>query len=88
MPDPFVHIIVGVLALWLFYDKKYRHYAIFLFPLAVLPDVDHLIPNEHRMLFHNLFIILPVIGIALYERYKAKNVALYHIACIAGLTLR
>ncbi|MGZ4934171.1 MAG: metal-dependent hydrolase [Halobacteriota archaeon] len=87
MPDPFVHITVGVLALWLFYDKKYRHYALFLFPLAVLADIDHLVPNEHRVLFHNLFILLPVIGIALYERFKAKNVALYHIACIASFLL-
>ncbi len=83
MPDPFVHITVGVLALWLFYNKKYRHYALFLFPLAVLPDVDHLIPSEHRVLFHNVFILLPVIGIALYERFKAKNMTFYHVACIA-----
>ncbi len=87
MPDPFVHITVAVLALWLFYNRKYRHYALVLFPLAVLPDIDHLIPNEHRVLFHNLFILLPIIGIALYERFKARNITHYHVACIAGFLL-
>jgi len=87
MPDPFIHITVAVLAIWLFYDKRYRHYALFLFPLAVLPDVDHFIPNEHRILLHNLFIILPVVGIALYARFKSKNIVLYNIALIAGFFL-
>ncbi|MGZ4953011.1 MAG: metal-dependent hydrolase [Halobacteriota archaeon] len=87
MPDPFVHITVSVLALWLFYNKKYRHYALYLFPLAVFPDIDHLIPNEHRMLFHNLFILVPVISAALYARFKTKNTALYHVMCIASFLL-
>src|SRR3974390_2029263 len=87
MPDPLVHVTVAVLAVWLFYDKRYRHYAFFLFPLAVLPDIDHFIPSEHRILFHNLFIILPVLCIALYARLKAKNVALYNIALIASFFL-
>jgi membrane-bound metal-dependent hydrolase YbcI (DUF457 family) len=87
MPDPFVHVTVTVLALLLFYDKKYRRYALLLFPLAVLPDVDHLIPNEHRILLHNLFILLPVLGVALYARLKAKNDGLCNIALIAGFFL-
>jgi hypothetical protein len=87
MPDPLIHITVAVLAVWLFYDKKYRHYALLLFPLAVLPDIDHFIPNEHRILLHNLFIILPVLAIALYARLKAKNVVLYNIALIASFFL-
>ena len=89
MPDPLVHVTVAVLAVWLFYDKKYRRYAFFLFPIAVLPDVDHFIFVAHvtRILFHNLFIILPVLGVALYARLKAKNVALYNIALIASFFL-
>ena len=87
MPDPFIHVTVAVLAVWLFCDKKYRHYVLFLFPLAVLPDVDHFILNEHRILLHNLFIILPVVGIALYARFKSKNVVLYNIALIASFFL-
>lgn len=87
MPDPLVHVTVAVLCVWLFYDKKYRHYAFFLFPLAVLPDVDHFIPAEHRILLHNLFIILPTLAIALYARFKAKNVVLYNIALIASFFL-
>lgn len=61
--------------------------SLLLFPLAVLPDVDHLIPNEHRILLHNLFILLPVLGVALYARLKAKNDGLCNIALIAGFFL-
>jgi membrane-bound metal-dependent hydrolase YbcI (DUF457 family) len=53
----------------------------------MLPDVNHFIPNEHRVLLHNLFIIPPVVSIALYARFKLKNIVLYNIALIASFFL-
>jgi membrane-bound metal-dependent hydrolase YbcI (DUF457 family) len=87
MPDSFTHIIVAVSLLWLFWDKKYRNYVLLLFPLAVLPDLDHFLPPFHRLLLHNVFILVPVIGLALYARFRAKNDVLYNVALIASFLL-
>ncbi len=87
MPDPFVHIIVAVSLLWLFCDKKYRNYILLLFPLAVFPDLDHFLPPFHRLLFHNIFILVPTIGLALYAHFRAKNTVLYNVALIASFFL-
>ena len=66
-----------------FADKKYRNYVLLLFPLAVLPDLDHFLPPYHRLLLHNVFILVPTIGLALYARFRAKNDVLYNVALIA-----
>jgi membrane-bound metal-dependent hydrolase YbcI (DUF457 family) len=87
MPDPFVHIIVAVSLLWLFCDKKYRNYVLLLFPLAVFPDLDHFLPPFHRLLLHNIFILVPTLGLALYARFRAKNDVLYDVALIASCFL-
>jgi membrane-bound metal-dependent hydrolase YbcI (DUF457 family) len=87
MPDPFVHIIVAVSLLWLFCAKKYRNYVLLLFPLAVLPDLDHFLPPFHRLLLHNIFILVPTISLALYARFRTKNAVWYNVALIASFFL-
>jgi membrane-bound metal-dependent hydrolase YbcI (DUF457 family) len=87
MPDPFTHIIVAVLVLWLFWDEKYRNYVLLLFPLAVLPDIDHFLPPYHRLLLHNVFILVPAISLALYARFRTKNDVLHNVALIASYFL-
>jgi hypothetical protein len=82
MPDPITHIIVATSLLWLFWDKKYRNDVLLLFPLSVLPDLDHFVPPYHRLLLHNVFILVPTIGLALYARFRAKNDVLYNVALI------
>lgn len=83
MPDPFVHIIVAVSLLWLFCDKKYRNYVLLLFPLAVFPDLDHFLPPFHRLLLHNIFILVPTLDLALYAHFRAKNAVWYNVSLIA-----
>ena len=83
MPDPITHILVAVSLLWLFWDKKYRNYVLLLFPLAVLPDVDHFLPPFHRLLLHNVFILVPTLALALYAHFRAKNTVLFNVALIA-----
>ena len=87
MPDPITHLIVATSLLWLFWDKKYRNYVLLMAPLAVLPDVDHLLPPFHRLLLHNVFILVPTIGLALYARFRAKNDVLFNVALIATFFL-
>ena len=87
MPDPITHIIVAFSLLWLFWDKKYRNYVLLLFPLAVLPDLDHFLPPYHRLLLHNVLILVPFICLALYARFRAKNDVLYNVALIASCFL-
>jgi hypothetical protein len=87
MPDPITHLIVATSLLWLFWDKKYRNYILLLSPLAVLPDIDHLLPPFHRLLLHNVFILVPTISLALYARFRAKNEVLYNVALIATFFL-
>jgi membrane-bound metal-dependent hydrolase YbcI (DUF457 family) len=87
MPDPITHVIVATSLLWLFWDKKYRNYVLLLAPLAVLLDIDHLLPPYHRLLLHNLFILVPIISLALYARFRTKNDLLYNVALIATFFL-
>jgi membrane-bound metal-dependent hydrolase YbcI (DUF457 family) len=87
MPDPFVHIIVAVSLLWLFCDKKYRNYVLLLFPLAVFPDLDHFLPPFHLLHLHNIFILVPTLGLALYAHFRAKNAVCYNVALIASFFL-
>jgi hypothetical protein len=87
MPDPITHLIVATSLLWLFWDKKYRNYVLLLSPLAVLPDVDHFLPPFHRLLLHNIFIIVPTISLAVYARFWAKNDVLFNVSLIATFFL-
>ena len=87
MPDPITHLIVAASLLWLFWDKKYRNYIFLLSPLAVLPDIDHFLPPFHRLLLHNIFIIVPTISLALYARFWAKNDVLFNVSLIATFFL-
>lgn len=73
MPDLIIHILIPLTALLLFYDKRYRSYVILLAPLAIFPDIDHVITASlHRALFHNVFILAPMIVLALFF-YKTRN---------------
>ncbi|MGA9078954.1 MAG: metal-dependent hydrolase [Halobacteriota archaeon] len=87
MPDPITHLIVATSLLWLFWEKKYRNYVLLLSPLAVFPDLDHLVPPFHRLLLHNVFIFVPTISIALYARFREKNEVLFNVALIATFYL-
>lgn len=87
MPDPITPLIVATSLLWLFWDKKYRNYVLVLSPLAVLPYIDHLLPPYHRLLLHNVFILVPIISLALYARFRAKNDVLYNVSLIATFFL-
>ena len=53
----------------------------------MLPDVDHFLPPYHRLLLHNVLILVPAIGLALYARFRAKNDVLYNVALIASCFL-
>jgi len=67
MPDLLVHILIPLTALLLFYDKRYRNYVILLAPLAIFPDLDHVInASLPRALFHNVFILVPTTTLALF----------------------
>lgn len=75
MPDLIVHILIPLTTLLLFYDKRYRTYVILLAPLAIFPDLDHVITTGlHRALFHNVFILVPTIGLALFF-YETRDVS-------------
>ena len=41
-------------------------------PLAVLPDLDHCRP-PYPLLLHNVFILVPTVGLALSARLRARN---------------
>jgi hypothetical protein len=53
----------------------------------VLPDVDHFLPPFHRLLLHNIFIIVPTISLAVYARFWAKNDVLFNVSLIATFFL-
>jgi hypothetical protein len=95
MPDLILHILVPLTALLLFYDRRYRKYIILLAPLAILPDIDHIITvGLQRALFHNVFILVPTLTLALYF-YETRNASnkndvsnlLYNITLIATFYL-
>jgi hypothetical protein len=54
MPDPITHLIVTTSLLWVFWDKEYRNYVLLLSPLAVFPDLDHLVPPYQRLFAQRL----------------------------------
>ena len=87
MPDPITHLIVATSLVWLFWRRSTRNYVLLMAPLAVLPDLDHLLPPFHRLLLHNVFILVPTIGLALYARLRAKNDVLFNVALIATFFL-
>ena len=73
MPDLIIHIVIPLTALLLFYDKWYRNYVILLAPLAIFPDLDHVITASlPRALFHNVFILVPTITLVLIF-YKTRD---------------
>ena len=95
MPDLIIHVLIPLTALLLFYDKRYRTYVILLAPLAIFPDLDHVITTGfQRALFHNVFILVPPLVLALFF-YKTRDVRdqsdignrLYNIAVITAFYL-
>lgn len=81
MPDLVLHIIIPLVALLLFYDRRCRTYVLLLSPLAVLPDIDHLVSADlARVLLHNIFVLLPPLLVGVYAyitgHKKASNIAL------------
>ena len=87
MPGPVIHIGVALVALLLYFDDHHRKYVLFLLPFAVLPDLDHFAPfYASREIFHNVFLLVPPLAIALYG-LKTKNNVLYSVALMVGFLL-
>jgi hypothetical protein len=87
MPSPIIHLGVALVALLLYFDDRNRKYVLLLLPFAVLPDLDHFVPlYAPREIFHNVFLLVPPLAIALYG-LKTKNNVLYSIALMAGFLL-
>ena len=87
MPGPVIHVGVALVALLLYFDDRHRKYVLLLLPFALLPDLDHLAPfYAPREMFHNVFLLVPPLAIALYG-LKTKNNLLYSIALMTGFVL-
>jgi len=87
MPGLVIHVGVALVALLLYFDDRNRKYVLLLLPFAVLPDIDHFAPfYAPREMFHNVFLLVPPLAIALYG-LKTKNNVLYSIALMAGFLL-
>ena len=87
MPGPVIHVGVALVALLLYFDDRNRKYVLLLLPFAVLPDLDHFAPfYGPRDIFHNVFLLVPPLAIALYG-LKTKNNVLYSVALMAGFLL-
>jgi hypothetical protein len=87
MPGPVIHIGVALVALLLYFDDHHWKYVLLLLPFAMLPDLDHFAPfYAGRELFHNVFLLVPTLTIALYG-LKTKNSVVYTVALMAGFLL-
>ncbi|MGZ4904654.1 MAG: hypothetical protein ACXV5I_07565 [Halobacteriota archaeon] len=87
MPGPLVHIGVALVALLLYFNDRYRMYALFLLPLAVLPDLDHYAPfYDPRIIFHNVFLLVPPLAVALYG-LATKRIVLWGVGLMASFCL-
>lgn len=69
MSSPVIHILVGLVALLLYFDDRHRMWALLLLPFAVLPDLDHFhiaFLYDPRVYFHNVFMLVPPLVVGLY----------------------
>ncbi len=83
MPDPITHLAVAVAAVVLYFDKRYWRYVLPVALLAVVPDLDVLVPHAHRILAHTLFLVIPLLAITLYG-LAAKRKLLFDIGLVAS----
>lgn len=67
MPDWAVHSIIPLFALLIVTRQENIRYVIYLLPLAVISDLDHVF-FMHRALLHNLFIPLIFLGAAMIHQ--------------------
>ncbi len=86
MTGPVVHVGVALVALLLYFDDRYRIYALLLLPLAALPDLDHFVPYAPRLLFHNVFLLVPPLAVAFYG-LAARRTVLCGVGLMAGFCL-
>ena len=63
MPNWGIHLIIPLFALIILCKKENYKYALVLLPVAVFSDSDVLF-NQHRGLFHNVFIPIAILLIA------------------------
>jgi len=70
----------------LYFDDRHRKYVLLLLPFAMLPDIDHFIPYAPRVVYHNVFLLVPPLIIAVYG-LEIKNKVLYDVALMAGFCL-
>lgn len=87
MSSPIIHIGVALVALLLYFNDRQRMWALFLLFFAVLPDLDHYTPfYAPRMLFHTVFLLLPLLFIALIglatKRTLLRDVGLMSSFCL------
>jgi membrane-bound metal-dependent hydrolase YbcI (DUF457 family) len=68
--EPILHIIIPALTLLAMFPKIDRMLVLKLLPLTVLLDFDFFM--GHRFLFHNIFFVLAVSGVA-YMLFKNKR---------------
>ncbi|MGA3360119.1 MAG: metal-dependent hydrolase [Halobacteriota archaeon] len=69
MSSPIIHLLVGLVALLLYFDDRHRMWALLLLPFAVLPDLDHFhiaFLYDPRVYFHNVFMLVPPLVVGLY----------------------
>jgi len=88
MADMLIHLAIPFVALLAFYDRRYLKYVIFLIPLAMIPDIDHIpmLTPLRGLLLHNVFILIPTAALTAYTFVKRKFIY-YNIFLIATFYL-
>jgi hypothetical protein len=89
MSSPVIHILVGLVALLLYFDDRHRMWALLLLPFAVLPDLDHFhiaFLYDPRVYFHNVFMLVPLLIVGLYG-LATKRTLVRDIGLIASFLL-
>ena len=64
--EPLFHLLIPILFLMAFFPKIEKKLIAMLAIFTVLPDFDLLIPNMHRIAFHNIFFVLIVVLIMFF----------------------
>ena len=88
MADLLIHLTIPFVALLAFYDRRYLKYIIFLAPLFILPDIDHLsmLTPLRGLLLHNVFILIPTAALTVYA-FAGRKVIHYNVFLIATFYL-
>lgn len=78
--EPLFHVILPLLILLAFFPRLNKDLVFKLLFLTIIMDFDIFIPNEHRMIFHNLLFVLVVVLIIYFLMGKvASLIGLYYL---------